>query len=63
MKQRKCRKCKRDLPEGYKHAECERCRNNGLTKIIDVGKVFGGLALGYALSVVTKGKIKLPPKV
>lgn len=57
MEQKKCKnkKCKRILPEGYKHQYCEHCRNEYARAAKGVCKV----ALGAVALVITKGKINL----
>lgn len=36
--EKKCKKCKRILPEGYKHKYCENCRNENVQVAKNVGK-------------------------
>ena len=64
MEQRLCRnkKCRRPLPDGYKHKYCERCRNehairfrNGCKNALGVAVMVGGVAA----TVLTKGKINI----
>ena len=43
MQVKRCKKCNRYLPEGYKHKYCENCRNEKIKKIKDGGKVVLGL--------------------
>ena len=55
-----CKKCKRILPEGYKHKYCENCRTEKAQKAKNVGKGILGAAAAVgsiALAIVTKGKI------
>ena len=60
-----CKKCKKPLPNGYKHKKCESCRNKSIEEIKNVGKVglsvvaFVGMTV---VAVVTKGKIDLDNK-
>lgn len=62
---RLCKKCKKSLPEGYKHKYCEACHNrqaqiirNGLKGAAGIA----GTAACVVLAVATKGKIDLKPK-
>ncbi len=62
MDQRVCKnkKCKKPLPDGYKHKYCESCRNNQAKQFKDASKAVLSLAVmvgGTAISIATKGKI------
>ena len=55
----KNKKCKRPLPEGYKHKYCEKCRGKQAEDVKKGGVgLLGvlGLVGGVVLTVVTKGK-------
>ncbi len=56
----KSKKCKKELPKGYKHKYCEACRNKHAASIKRVGKAALGVA-GTAASIVvvvaTQGNI------
>ncbi len=58
----KNKKCKKILPEGYKHRYCEACRNkhaqNARNAVKGVGAAAAGLA-GVAVLVVTGGKVNI----
>lgn len=43
MEVKRCKKCNKSLPKGYKHKYCENCRNEKIKKIKDSGKVVLGL--------------------
>ena len=63
MESKKCKnkKCQRQLPEGYKHQYCEKCRNEQVNRIKDTGKAVLSVAIligGTVLTIATKGKIK-----
>lgn len=61
----KNKKCKRVLPEGYKHKYCENCRNERAKRFKDGCKGVAGVAAGIGVvvvSVVTKGNVKLSKK-
>lgn len=60
MENKVCKKCKKPLPEGYKHKKCEACRNgqvqgvkNGLKAAVGVA----GTVASFAVVIATKGKI------
>lgn len=62
MKENNCKnkKCKRVLPEGYKHRYCENCRNDHAKNIENTGKGVLSVALLVgvtAITIITKGKI------
>lgn len=59
MEQKQCKnkKCRRVLPDGYKHKYCENCRNEQAKKIRNGVKGALGVVLSVGLVVVTKGKI------
>lgn len=64
MEMNKCKnkKCKRTLPEGYKHKYCEACRNKHVKYFKDTGKtVLSCVAVvgSAAIAIATKGKINL----
>ena len=52
-------KCKRPLPEGYKHKCCENCRGKQAENVkkggVSVLSILG-IVGGIALTVITKGK-------
>ena len=61
MKTKQCKnkKCKRPLPEGYKHKYCENCRGKQAENVKKGGiGLLGALSLvgSIALTIVTKGK-------
>lgn len=60
MENKVCKKCQKQLPEGYKHKKCESCRNaqvqgvkNGLKALVGVA----GVVVSFMLLVVTIGKV------
>lgn len=60
MEQKLCKKCRRTLPEGYKHKCCESCRNKQAQKIKDGCKGVMGIAVmigATAVAIKTKDKI------
>lgn len=61
MEQKKCKEktCQRPLPKGYRYKYCESCRNMKANKTKKGIKVVVGTVVGVALTIVTKGKIKL----
>lgn len=57
---RLCKKCKKPLPDGYKHKYCEACHNQQAERIRNGLKGMAGIAGTAAcvmLAVVTQGKI------
>lgn len=59
---KKCKKCQRSLPEGYKYKRCENCRNKYIKRIRDAGKTVAGVAVSVgatAITILTIGKINL----
>ena len=61
MENRKCKKCKRALPEDYKYELCESCRNKRIDRIKTGSKVALGVlgtAAGVALVAVLGKKKK-----
>ncbi|NLD16771.1 MAG: hypothetical protein GX666_04215 [Tissierellia bacterium] len=58
MEMNKCKnkKCRRDLPEDYKHKYCEHCRNKHAKRAKDGLKAVGVVG-SFALMILTKGKI------
>ena len=60
MEQKRCKKCQRLLPDGYKYNYCEHCRDEQAEYFRDSCKSVLGIAVmigGAALAVITKGKI------
>ncbi len=67
MENRECKnkKCRRVLPEGYKHKYCENCRNEKVKRVRDTGKAalsVGVMIGGPIIVAVIKGKNKLDKK-
>ena len=63
MENRVCKnkKCRKPLPEGYKHRYCESCRTKQAQQFKNAGKAVLSLGVtvgGAALAVVTKGKFE-----
>lgn len=64
MEIKKCKnkKCQRSLPKTYKHKYCEKCRNEHVKQIKDLGKAamaVGVIVVGPAVAAITKGKINI----
>lgn len=61
MENRVCRnkKCKKTLPDGYKHKYCEACRNKQAQGLKNGCKTIAGTVACTLLLVGTKGKINL----
>lgn len=62
MEQKLCKKCRRPLPEGYKHKYCEHCRNERVQRFKNGCKGALGLVVivgGTAVSILSKGNINL----
>ena len=60
MEQRKCKKCQRILPEGYKHNYCEHCRGEQATRFKDGCKKALSVAVflgGVVVTAITSKKI------
>ena len=59
MENRICKnkKCKKSLPEEYKHRYCESCRNQHIENFGKTGKVLLTVVASIAMVIVTKGKI------
>lgn len=56
---RKCKKCGRPLPDGYKFDCCENCRNKKVDIVKKIGGFFGGVLaiIGpLAIGLITHGK-------
>ncbi len=61
MENRVCKnkKCRKPLPEGYKHRYCENCRTKHAECLKNAGKTVLSLGIaigGTALTLVSKGK-------
>lgn len=59
MENRKCKKCQRPLPEGYKHKKCENCRNQEAKELKEIGKGLLSLAVmvgGTTITIITRRK-------
>ena len=52
-----CKKCQKQLPEGYKHKKCESCRNEQVQVIKNGLKSVAGVAVSFMVAVVIKGEI------
>lgn len=62
-KQRMCMKCKRPLPEGYRHIFCESCRTKQAEDVKKVTKkVMGVTAAVASIAVVIGTAGKINPK-
>lgn len=61
MRNRVCTKCKKPLPEGYKHKKCECCRNNQVQTVKNSLKAVVGAA-GAVASIVVVATRKYNPK-
>lgn len=62
MENNVCKKCKKPLPEGYKHKKCEACRNKGIQNLKNGGKAVLGVCAVVGTAIATKGKIDLSKK-
>lgn len=59
MNQKRCKKCQRPLPDGYKYKYCENCRNKQVDDVKTGIKAFvGGIVLAAVpiIAKVTKGR-------
>lgn len=56
QKARKCKKCHKILPEGYKHKYCENCRAKQAEKVKTGIKIAAGTVASAALFVISRGK-------
>lgn len=54
-----CKKCKKPLPQGYKHKKCESCINAQVEMVKKGLVTAGSVVASVAIAVVTKGKINL----
>lgn len=62
-KQRMCMKCKRPLPEGYRHLCCESCRTKQVENVKKATKtVMGVTAVAASIAVVIGTAVKINPK-
>lgn len=65
MEQKKCKKCQRILPDGYKHKYCENCQNEQVEHFKNNCKGIASIAImiaGPVITIATKGKINLTKK-
>ncbi len=53
---KRCKKCNKILPTGYKHKYCENCRSEQAHAVKNGIKAAGGIALSAVLLVVSAGK-------
>lgn len=61
--QRTCMKCKRPLPEGYRHLCCESCRTKQVENVKKAAKTVMGVSAAVASIVVAIGTVgKINPK-
>lgn len=56
MQQKKCKYCKRELPDDYPHDECENCRTKNADNLKNTLKALGGLALSIISIAIFKKK-------
>ncbi|WP_391117491.1 hypothetical protein [Psychrobacillus sp. L3] len=61
MENRQCKKkkCKRSLPDGYKHKYCENCRNDQVKQVKNARNAVLAVVGSTVIAIVTKGKINL----
>lgn len=62
MEKRKCKKCQRILPEGYKHKYCEHCRGKRAMHFKKGCKTAFGIAVligGAVVTAITSKQISL----
>ena len=59
MENKVCKKCQKPLPKGYKHKQCESCRNSqvhGVKKGLKVAAGAVGTVASVVLVIATNGK-------
>ena len=57
MENKVCKKCQKQLPEGYTPKKCESCRNAQVQGVKNGLKAAAGAVASFAVVVVSKGKV------
>ena len=60
MENNVCKKCRKPLPEGYKHKKCESCRNaqvQGVKNGLKAAAGVAGAVASFAVVIFTIGKV------
>ena len=55
--EKRCKKCKKVIPDNYKYKQCEHCRNERNDKLKKVGGNLLSVGL-VAITVISGGKFK-----